>query len=280
MKLRRAFAVVAATAVIAPVTLLAGGPAFATDGGEEQAAGGGSGENASGGAIEAEDGGPQVPEAEDCEEWAENPDVVAELIGLPATVVAGEWTEFTYRITNDSDAAVEALDAFVYAEATDSDWEDYVVPRLEWYIDGAWSEVTDEFGYFGTTDLEPGAQEEARLRLQVPADAPEGFGYAVSAGSYVDDAGVCQDATWNVYEFEVVPAGADVEDPGEAPGTEGEGNRPGPQGGLEELPSTGDLAETGSSSDLPLFALAGGTAVALGAGTLVLIRRRKGAAPA
>ena len=46
--------------------------------------------------------------------------------------------------------------------------------------------------------------------------------------------------------------------------------------GLEQLPVTGKLADTGSDSKLPMFALAGATAVALGAGAMFVVRRRKG----
>ncbi|GAB2922653.1 LPXTG cell wall anchor domain-containing protein [Streptomyces mayteni] len=224
-----------------------------------------------------------LPGEEECVDWALDAPVATELIGLPSTVVAGEWSEFTYRITNTLDEPVDALHAFVAAEAVDTNasWEDsWFTPELEWSVDGRWVPIEDEFGYFGSTDtLAPGEYAEARMRLRVPASA-EGFGWAMTSGVYVDADGVCQDSDWNVYEFDVVAPGSDVEGPDDAEGSEVVGNRPAPQGGLEQIPTNGRLAETGSDSRLPLFALAGATAVALGVGTMVTVRRRQNGAAA
>ncbi|WP_308295521.1 LAETG motif-containing sortase-dependent surface protein [Streptomyces sp. MUM 178J] len=49
---------------------------------------------------------------------------------------------------------------------------------------------------------------------------------------------------------------------------------------VENTTSSGNLAETGSSSALPQIALAGGAAVALGAGAVFVVRRRKAGADA
>ncbi|MEV7982044.1 LAETG motif-containing sortase-dependent surface protein [Streptomyces sp. NPDC086519] len=50
-----------------------------------------------------------------------------------------------------------------------------------------------------------------------------------------------------------------------------------PQGDISDLP-TGNLADTGSSSALPVIGLVGGVAVVVGAGAVVLVRRRKAGA--
>ncbi|MFI6009588.1 LAETG motif-containing sortase-dependent surface protein [Streptomyces sp. NPDC051243] len=87
------------------------------------------------------------------------------------------------------------------------------------------------------------------------------------------------------HEFQIL-AKADDADHGE--GTEG---KPGTtdntteQGGSSTTPvngngGSGSLAETGSSDVLPKVALAGGAALVLGAGAVVVARRRKAGATA
>jgi len=48
---------------------------------------------------------------------------------------------------------------------------------------------------------------------------------------------------------------------------------------VNDVDATGSLAETGSSSALPMIGLTGGLAVALGAGAVFVVRRRKGGTP-
>ncbi|MCU4747258.1 hypothetical protein OCG20_12450 [Streptomyces sp. G-5] len=353
MKLRRAAAAAAVTAVMAPAALLAASPAFAADGdpsetpevvqdaptpepqdgddaeetpqddtgadetgsagegitdgatggetdpdpeddnsdndeGEDEGeTGDGSDDGSEDGSDEDEDdesggddgGAPVLPDPEDeCVDWEFDAPINAELIGLPSQVVAGQWTEFTYRISNEFDKPVETL--YAYAEVFGWDNEDFndIAIELQWFYDGAWENIEDQYGYFGETDvLAPGEYVEAQLRLKVADDAPAGSGYALSTGVYVSaEGGLCQEGEWNIYDFEIVPAGTTPDDK-PSTGTKGRGNKPAPQGEFEQLPVTGELAATGSSSALPMFALAGATAVGLGAGAMFLVRRRTGA---
>ncbi|MFE9412494.1 LPXTG cell wall anchor domain-containing protein [Streptomyces sp. NPDC006704] len=80
----------------------------------------------------------------------------------------------------------------------------------------------------------------------------------------------------------------DKDRPKPAAKSAGGGSTPTAQGGAAATPlnsttaaatpgATGTLAKTGSSSAMPQLALAGGVAVALGAGAVVLTRRRKAA---
>ncbi|MGW7292468.1 hypothetical protein ACWGIB_08755 [Streptomyces xiamenensis] len=357
MKLRRAAAAAAVTAVMAPAALLAASPAFAADGdpsgapeviqdaptpepqagddadesaqddigtdgtgsagegitdggtggetvpdpeddnsdndeGEDEGdtgegSDGGSGDGSDEGEDEEEDkesggdndGEPVLPDPdEQCAGWEFDVTAVnTELIGLPGQVVAGQWTEFTYRISNEFDQPVETLYAFAEVYAWDNDTFNDIAIDLQWFVDGAWESITDEYGYFGATDrLAPGEYAEAQLRLKVADDAPAGVGYALSTGIYVDADGLCQEGEFDVHYFDIVPAGTTPDDK-PSTGTKEQGNKPAPQGEFEQLPVTGELAATGSSPALPMFALAGATAVGLGAGAMFLVRRRTGA---
>ncbi|MFD7509084.1 hypothetical protein ACFV5N_07010 [Streptomyces sp. NPDC059853] len=225
-------------------------------------------------------GGLPDPDAE-CTDYAWDVEAIGtELIGLPSEVVAGQWTEFTYRITNGFDQPVEELYAFAEVYAWDNENFDDIAIDLQWFVDGAWENIEDAWGYFGVTDvLAPGEYADARLRLKAAADAPAGTGYALSTGVYVSPDGVCQEGELNTFYFDIVPAGTTPDDT-PAPGTKEPVNKPAPQGEFEKLPVTGELAATGASSVLPLFTLAGAAAVALGAGTMVAVRRRSGATTA
>lgn len=369
MKLRRAAAAAAVTAVMAPAALLAASPAFATDGeppaGTQETvqedgtagdttepgtgdstehdaddtgpdttpdpadtgtaeteptgtadeheilgaiSGPGGGEDSDDDTDEDEDedseeedtdddtgeGGEDGEDGEDTDDSGQLPDpdaectdytwdveaIGTELIGLPSEVVAGRWTEFTYRITNGFDQPVEELYAFAEVYAWDNKNFDDIAIDLQWFVDGAWENIEDAWGYFGVTGvLAPGEYADARLRLKADADAPAGTGYALSTGVYVSPDGACQEGEFTTSYFDIVPAGTTPDDT-PAPSTKEPVNKPAPQGEFAQLPVTGELAATGASSVLPLFTLAGAAAVALGAGTMVAVRRRSGTATA
>src|SRR5262249_12356349 len=98
-------------------------------------------------------------------------------------------------------------------------------------------------------------------------------------GMYADDKGNCVISGGDsYYQFDILKAGS-------APGTPGDAK---PQGGKKPLPEhqpsgntkidpQGHLAQTGSSSALPMIALAGGAAGAVGAGAVFVVRRRRSA---
>ncbi|GAA1920586.1 hypothetical protein GCM10009716_31550 [Streptomyces sodiiphilus] len=218
---------------------------------------------------------------EECTDIVWNEDIHTELIGLPSKVVAGQWTEFTFRVSNNSDKPMDAIDAFAEVAAWDGEEFEDVPVTLQWSFDGTWHTVNDEWGYFGTAgSLQPGEYAEATMRLKVDASAPAGFGLVITSGVYIDENGACELSDLNVYEFDVVPAGTDVKRPEDAKGEKSKGNKPAPQGEFEQIEKTGTLAETGADSVLPMFALAGAAAVALGAGAVFLVRRRETGSPA
>lgn len=160
MKLRRAMALAAATAVIAPATFLAAPAAFATESptptptASEPAA---PSTSESPSAPETPSSPATTPSAEtstssspattpsapasspattpspstsvsptdpvdECDSFSDNNKVVTELRGLPSKVVAGSgWVNFTYRVTNKSKKDFNAVEAYVDLLAIDGE---------------------------------------------------------------------------------------------------------------------------------------------------------------
>ncbi|MEU9400388.1 LPXTG cell wall anchor domain-containing protein [Streptomyces sp. NPDC048242] len=208
------------------------------------------------------------------------------LSGLPSKIVAGSgFHNFKLNVNNTGDHAYKRVDLGVFAAAVSEDdlSDNHLTLQYKDPTTGAWTDISldmdsDDAGYLGYTDVQAKESFSIDLRLAVDAKAPAGFGFAVSVGMYADDKGNCvQSSDDNFYEFDVLKAGV-------APGKPTEAK---PQGGRKPLPAKpvgntqispqGHLAETGASSVLPLFALSGGAAVALGAGAVFAVRRRKGA---
>ncbi|MBB1243813.1 LPXTG cell wall anchor domain-containing protein [Streptomyces durbertensis] len=320
MRIRRAVAAAAATAVIAPAALLAAPAAYAetaspaptaesTDApGEEREDKDADNTTepeptATESAPESEEPKPTPTETspepkptesedstdEDEDELAECTEVDeaaaaidTEVRGLPSKVVAGSgWQNFTYRVTNNSKQSMKNVAAFAEAWAIDNkEFEEVSAVLTHQWFDpnkNAWSTIKDEAGYFGTTtELKPGEYAEAQMRIKVDAKAPAGIGFVMTFGVHVVGDGTCQESEINNYAFDILAAGAKPGKIDDAKGEKKPVKKPAPQGGLEKLPVTGKLADTGSDSKLPMFALAGATAVALGAGAMFVVRRRKG----
>ncbi|WP_159001411.1 hypothetical protein [Streptomyces sp. SBT349] len=145
---------------------------------------------------------------ENCEEFSSLGPLDIELTGIPDPVVAGEWAEFTYRITNTYDYPVDHLYTFVALGAYDTIDGADIATRGQWFVRGAWRDLdraddTDE--YFGRTGaLAPGESAEARMRVTVDASAPErALGTAGMMGTFADDAtGVCESTVTDM-EFDV-----------------------------------------------------------------------------
>ncbi|MBA4861454.1 LPXTG cell wall anchor domain-containing protein [Streptomyces sp. PSKA54] len=207
--------------------------------------------------------------------------------GLPGKIVAGSgWHAFTLTASNKSDKALgtvqwlAAVDNFSESD-NEKDWLS-TYAQLEYFNPASktWESIADEVGngwYFGETSL--GAKEVVaiKLRVNISAKAPAGDGFTIGLGGYVDEEKNCVHSSFAFYEFTVLPAGSDNDDPGKA--KPGKGDKPEsgkePQGGADKIPATGNLAETGSSSMLPTIALVGGVAVVGGAGAVFVVRRRK-----
>ncbi|MEU6243401.1 LPXTG cell wall anchor domain-containing protein [Streptomyces sp. NPDC047024] len=209
------------------------------------------------------------------------------LSGLPSKIVAGSgFHNFKLNVNNTGDHAYKRVDLGVFAAAvSEDDLSDANHLTLQ-YKDpttGAWTDISldmdsDDAGYLGYTDVQAKESFSIDLRLAVDAKAPAGFGFAVSVGMYADDKGNCvQSSDDNFYEFDVLKAGAAPGKPTDAKPQGGRKPLPAKPSGNTQISPQGHLAETGASSVLPLFALSGGAAVALGAGAVFAVRRRKGA---
>ncbi|MFJ2739089.1 LAETG motif-containing sortase-dependent surface protein [Streptomyces sp. NPDC087440] len=208
------------------------------------------------------------------------------LSGVPGKIVAGSgWHTFDLSFVNKSGHDLSGV-AFVAAVAKDTDAEepfDTKQVQLQAYNEDTkrWEAVTIDSlsaGYVGETDVfEADAEVQVKLRLSIKQGAPAGSGFTFGGSVYIDDKQECFGVAANSYRFEIVK-----------PGTDTEGTKP-QEGGKTPLPSKkpakpapgklpqleGNLAETGASSQLPMFALAGGAAVALGAGAMFVVRRKK-----
>ncbi|WP_030254325.1 LAETG motif-containing sortase-dependent surface protein [Streptomyces violens] len=217
-----------------------------------------------------------------CEKESEEAAITTTLRGLPSQVVAGSgWHNFTFRATNVSEQAMKSVDAYVMLSAIDKDDFDDVSHLLtvQWLDEasGTWHTIGDE-GYFASTaDLASGEYSDAKLRLKVDAKTPGSYGFAFAIGAYHDEKDVCGFSEGSEYEFDVLVAGSK---PGTVPPATGKPggkkpSKPAPQGGMKELPVSGKLAETGSSSALPMIAAVAGVTMAVGAGAIFVVRRRK-----
>ncbi|WP_251023461.1 LPXTG cell wall anchor domain-containing protein [Streptomyces sp. ISL-10] len=197
--------------------------------------------------------------------------------GLPSKIVAGTTIDFSVRVTNGTDKTFDEVRPFAYFHATDKSGYNVVDEYfdLQWWSTGSspkWTDVVDG-GYAGSiSPLKAGAHADIKLRLTVDAKAPAGNGVAFVAGDYVNDDGTCGGNFFTEYDFDVLAAGTEPGKVDDAKPGKTSKTRPAavPQGG-----TTGTLANTGSASALPQLAAAAGTALALGAGAVLVVRRRK-----
>ncbi|MEC4017464.1 LAETG motif-containing sortase-dependent surface protein [Streptomyces sp. H27-D2] len=228
---------------------------------------------------------PEPAECEDGGEYAEDPDLSTSLAGLPSKVVAGSgFHGFEFSVRNNSDRSYQRVDFGVIAATADADNPEgtgkYLTLQFKNPDTGRWEAISTDAddqgqGYVGYTDVLPHETLKLDLRLSIAAAAPAGIGFAISVGVYADDEGNCVFSTGDLYEFDVLAAGAK---PGQVPGAK-------PQGGKKPLPAKpagdtrinpqGTLAATGSSSALPAIAMIGGVAMVAGAGAVFIVRRRR-----
>ncbi|MFD7439802.1 LAETG motif-containing sortase-dependent surface protein [Streptomyces sp. NPDC059909] len=203
--------------------------------------------------------------------------------GLPSKIVAGSTTDFSLRVTNGTDKTLDEVFPFVYFHATDKSGYNVIDDafHLQWSTAAspAWKNVEEDGGYAGSVSpLKAGAHADVKLRLKVDAKAPAGDGLAFVAGDYINDDESCGGNDFTEYAFELLAAGSDagkVDDakPGKTTPQTPDNK---PQGVTSTTPvNSGSLANTGSSSALPQLAAAAGAAVALGAGAVFVVRRRK-----
>ncbi|MER7398708.1 LAETG motif-containing sortase-dependent surface protein [Streptomyces sp. NPDC000151] len=223
------------------------------------------------------------PTDEPCnEEESEKAAITTTLRGLPSKIVAGSgWHSLTFRTTNVSEQTMKSADAYVMLSAIDNEDFDDVSKLLtvQWYDEdaGTWQNV-DEYGYFASVaDLAPGEYADAKLRLKVDAKTPGSYGFAFAIGAYQNEDNDCGYSEGSEYEFDILVAGSDTGTvpPAKPQPSDKKPNKPAPQGGMKEIPVTGKLAETGSSSALPTIAAVAGVTMAVGAGAIFVVRRRR-----
>ncbi|MFF2812750.1 cell wall protein [Streptomyces sp. NPDC058000] len=210
---------------------------------------------------------------------------------LPSKLVAGaDWSPFAIKLTNTTGKKLDEVYPFILAVPLEGDARPGSQLHLEyqdpgtgkWTAFGEWSDGD----YFGWFELDAHQTAELKMRIRADRGATPGDGFALVAGDYYNEDGSCGSSVEQWYDFAILSAGSK---PGEVPPAKPgkPGNKPGPQGtakpvasgrpkgGLDKLPVTGNLAATGASSALPTIGLVGGVAMAVGAGAVFVVRRRR-----
>ncbi|MFF7444265.1 peptidase [Streptomyces sp. NPDC008122] len=231
------------------------------------------------------------------EECTEDPSLEVAVSG-PKKVTAGEPAVFSMRVTNTSDHTLNLVNAFANATRLpepgdviddETDFSKLLIP-VEWSSADVleWTPITEKFDSIEVGDLTKGASYDVKLRLTVDAKAAAGKGALFGYADYEDNDGSCSGGVdFKDLNFDILaadkgdkpkPKPTDTPTPAPTVTTGGNTNTT-QQGGRSNTPVNGTLAATGANDTLPLgFAAAG--AVALGAGALVVARRRKAGAQA
>ncbi|MER5990263.1 hypothetical protein [Streptomyces viridosporus] len=222
-------------------------------------------------------------------------------VGLPSEVVAGTTVDFTLRVTNGTRRTL-AVDPLVFFHA-DSEGRGEKNPlEVQWSNGSGWWTLNgSEPEHIARIDtMKPGEQSEVKLRMKVDSAARAADAFALFAGDASDAYRPCVLGPMKRYDFTLLPAGSkpgpvDEAEPGR-PGEDddkrpvtaepgkgtGAGTGPSAQGGASRQAATGtgaggSLAATGTSSAMAPLALTSAVTVALGAGTVLTLRRRKAA---
>jgi LPXTG-motif cell wall-anchored protein len=208
------------------------------------------------------------------------------LSGLPDTIVAGSgWTAFSFNVSNHGDQEIKDIKPLIGVAAIGwDDAKDYSGEIKVQVFDKAtksWQTIADaagEGGTFTAFSLGAGQSVSYKLRLSVSGKVPDSLGLTGGLAEYADEQGcwLADDPNGWAYFFDILGAGSDPGKPGDAKPQTG-GMKP--IKNVNEVDATGSLAETGSSSALPMIGLTGGLAVALGAGAVFVVRRRKAGTP-
>ncbi|MFE4444338.1 LAETG motif-containing sortase-dependent surface protein [Streptomyces sp. NPDC056820] len=241
-------------------------------------------ESATPSASPSETPGPQA--CNDTEDLKQDKNLRTSLSGLPSKITAGSgFHNFKLNVKNSGNNTYKRVDMGVFAALIDdkkyTDESRFLTLQYQDPTTGTWQnisvDVNDETsGYLGYTDVQAKESFSIDLRLSVDKKAPAGLGFAISIGMYADDKGNCVFASDDdFYQFDVLAAGSNAGTPGDAKPQGGRKPLPAKPAGDNEIVPQGHLAETGSSSALPMIAVAGGAAVAVGAGAVFVVRRRK-----
>ncbi|KQX59241.1 MULTISPECIES: LPXTG cell wall anchor domain-containing protein [unclassified Streptomyces] len=242
---------------------------------------------------EFEEGGP--------DECPEDDAVKVSMTG-PKSVTAGTTALFSLRVSNTTDHTLKAVQAYAAAlnipgsdDEIDEDDEEFFDDLLtfEWSSAShpAWTKLSAETEDAITIgELAKGGKADVKLRLTIDADTPAGEGLAFAVGAYEKNDGSCGSSKeYATVNFDILAAKGEKPTPTPSPSTStpaptntgstgGNTNTTG-QGGTSNTPVNGSLAATGANNTLPV-GIAAAAAVALGAGALVVARRRKAGAGA
>ncbi|WP_031080096.1 hypothetical protein [Streptomyces sp. NRRL WC-3549] len=220
--------------------------------------------------------------------------------GLPSKVVAGSTTDITLRVTNGT-ARTLTVDPLVFFHVEGEGKGAEGALTVEWSNGSGWQTLdgTGPEQIAHVDAMKPGEQREVKLRMKVDsaagaAGAADAF--ALFAADASDVYNPCVLGPMKRYDFQLLPAGSKPGPAEEAkPGLPGDDDtRPGAakpgteaghsaQGESSKKPTAtgtgtgtaGNLAETGTSPAMASIALAGGVTLALGAGAVITVRRRK-----
>ncbi|MBP2584010.1 colicin import membrane protein [Streptomyces sp. PvR006] len=233
----------------------------------------------------------------------EEDDSIKVALSGPKTITAGQSASFSLRVSNTSDRTLENVEAYVDAvrfpepgELIDdeTDFSKRIIP-VEWSSADnlEWTPFTEEFDSIEVGKLVKGGHYDVKLRLTVPADAAAGKGAAFSVAEYDNNDGDCGiGEQFAQTEFDILAAKTDkpkptpeptpsetTATPTPAPTSGGNGNTS-QQGGSSNTAVKGTLAATGANENLTQLGLAAAATVALGAGAVVIARRRRAGADA
>ncbi|MFB7837590.1 peptidase [Streptomyces sp. NPDC056056] len=219
----------------------------------------------------------------------------------PKKVTAGQSASFSLRVTNDAEQTLDDVKVAVNAMRLpepgevideDTDFSKHVIP-VEWSSADnlEWTPFTEKFDSIEVGKLVKGGHYDVKVRLTLPADAPAGEGTIFSFGSYDKFDGDCgDDEQFAQTDFDILAAETGKPTPEPTPSettatptpapTSGGNSNTSQQGGSSTTAVKGTLAATGANENLTQLGLAAAATVALGAGALVIGRRRKAGADA
>ncbi|WP_055599020.1 hypothetical protein [Streptomyces aureus] len=236
----------------------------------------------------------------DCKE----DDAVKVALTGPKTVTVGTSAVFSLRITNNADRVLDEVGAYADAAALpdgeepideDGFFKRYIT--VEWTGAGNphWSPINEEFDFIEVGSIAKGGHADVKLRLTVDAKTPAGPGVAFAVGAYENNDKTCGIGEEYAHaDFDILAAKTDKPKPKPEPKptpsettatptpapTTGGNNNTTQQGGSSNTPVKGNLAATGANENLTQLGLVAAATVALGAGALVIARRRKAGANA
>ncbi|MER7055252.1 hypothetical protein [Streptomyces sp. NPDC000351] len=226
-------------------------------------------------------------------------------VGLPSKVVAGTTVDFTLRLTNGTERTL-SVDPLVFVHVDGEGPAEKSRLAVEWSNGSGWHSLNgNEPEHIGPlAHVKPGEHSDVKLRMRAGSVDRSTDVVALFAADASSAYRPCVQGSMKRYDFALLPAGSEpgeVDDakPAEpdadddkrpdaaAPATGKDASAQGgastqaakaPAAGTEAgTEADGNLARTGSSSAMTPIALTSAAAVALGAGTVFAIRRRRAA---